>query len=334
MALPPFIIISFPFLGCVFPLLFSHSNVTLYKQENPKRTINLETLRENSEAFKFYTGFEDYNHFEYLLNFLGPAADHLSYKSRLLSSSEELLLTLIKLRLNKADQELAFLFGVSTHVVSQTFLTWLNFMYFTFKELNIWPEKEIVETFMPFDFKEKFPSTRVILDATEIPIQKPSKVSAQSSTWSSYKNRNTVKCMIGITPKGLVSHISKAFGGSASDRQIIENSDLLDEKKFEKKDSIMADRGIMVQDLFASKDVFVNTPTTMRGKNQLEPKTVIKDRRISSKRVHVERIIGLAKTFKILKHELNHSYTKIAGRIVFVCFVLVNFRPNIVSKFC
>ena len=113
-------------------------------------------------------------------------------------------------------------------------------MYFTFKELNIWPEKEVIEMYMPFDFKEKFPSTRVILDATEIPIQKPSKVLAQSATWSSYKNRNTVKCMIGITPKGVVSHISKAFGGSASDRQIIENSDLLDEKKFETQSPLLA----------------------------------------------------------------------------------------------
>lgn len=33
--------------------------------------------------------------------------------------------------------------------------------------------------------------------------------------------------MIGCTPKGAVSFVSKAYGGSASDRQIIENSELL-----------------------------------------------------------------------------------------------------------
>ena len=90
----------------------------------------------------------------------------------------------------------------------------------------------------------------------------------------------------------------------------------------------------MVQYLFASRDVEVNTPTTMRGKNQLEPETVVKDRQISSKRVHVERVIGLAKTFKILKQQLSHQKTKLSGRIIYVCFVLVNFRPNIVSNFC
>jgi hypothetical protein len=58
----------------------------------------------------------------------------------------------------------------------------------------------------------------------------------------------------------------------------------------------MADRGIMVQDLFANKDVKVNTHTIMAGISQLEPETVVKDRRIASKRIHVERV--LRKTLK------------------------------------
>ena len=96
----------------------------------------------------------------------------------------------------------------------------------------------------------------------------------------------------------------------------------------------MADRGILVQDLFASQDVQVNTPTTMKGVNQLPAQTVVKDRRIASKRVHVERVIGLAKTYKILANELDHSKTPYGGRIFFVCFILSNFRKNIVPKFC
>jgi hypothetical protein len=72
----------------------------------------------------------------------------------------------------------------------------------------------------------------------------------------------------------------------------------------------------------------------MRGKNQLEPETVIQDRRIASKRVHVERVIGLAKTYKILAADLEHSKMPMGGRIVFVCIVLCNFRKNIVPQFC
>lgn len=113
--------------------------------------------------------------------------------------------------------------------------------------------------------------------------------------------------MVGITPNGAVSYVSSAYGGSESDRQIIERSSLLNEGKFDAGDSIMADRGILVQDLFANQNVSVNTPTLLKGKSQLEPEDVVRDRTVASKRIHVERVIGLAKRFKILKQEQNKS---------------------------
>uniref|UniRef100_A0A8W8KAL4 THAP-type domain-containing protein n=1 Tax=Magallana gigas TaxID=29159 RepID=A0A8W8KAL4_MAGGI len=122
---------------------------------------------------------------------------------------------------------------------------------------------------------------------------------------------------------------------TASDRQIIECSNIIkpESNMFLPKDSIMADRGIMVQDLFAPMDVYVNTPTMLKGKSQLEPKDVVRDRRIASKRIHVERVIGLSKTYKILSHPLPSSKCVLGSRIVFVCFSLSNFRKPIVDGY-
>ena len=53
--------------------------------------------------------------------------------------------------------------------------------------------------------------------------------------------------------------------------------------------------------VFASKEVKVNTPTSLKGRSQLDEETVVRDRRNASKRIHVGRIIGCAKTFKIMK---------------------------------
>ena len=137
---------------------------------------------------------------------------------------------------------------------------------------------------------------------------------------------------MGISPRGCVTYVSPAYGGSASDRQIFERSDLMKNQiLLEKGDSIMADRGFFVQDLLATRDVSVNTPCMLRGITQLPAKTVIRDRRIANKRVHVERMIGFAKGYKILKQELHKSYIPIGGRILFVCFVISNFRQSIVS---
>jgi hypothetical protein len=296
--------------------------------------LSIQRIKNDPDAVKLFTGFSDYDHFLYLYQCLGPATEHLLYKSVLLGPQDELFLCLMKLRMNKDDMELGILFGISRSTAGRVFGTWLNFLFYQLKEIDIFVPREIVKQYMPEDFNTKFPNTRIILDATEVKMQKPSKVDDQRATWSSYKNSNTLKTMIGTSPRGVVTYVSPSYGGSCSDRQIIEISPLLRGSMFSAGDEIMADRGIMVQDLFASQDVKVNTPRTMKGKNQLEPEVVIEDRRIASKRVHVERVIGLAKTYKILAADLEHSKTPIGGRIVFVCFVLCNFRKNIVPKYC
>ena len=45
---------------------------------------------------------------------------------------------------------------------------------------------------------------------------------------------------------------------------------------------------------------------------------------------HPERVIGLAKTYKVLKNELHQSKVLLGSRIVYVCFMLANLRFQIV----
>ncbi|XP_021347934.1 uncharacterized protein LOC110446917 [Mizuhopecten yessoensis] len=295
--------------------------------------FSVDFFRSNAKMMNYYTGFVDFAQFMLFYQCLGPCVNELCHQGSLLDPRDQLFMVLMKLRQAKEDVELSLFFKVSESTVSRIVVTWINFLYFQLKELDIWPSKEIIKEYMPSDFHRKFPNTRVILDATELPIQKPSDVNAQSATWSSYKHKNTLKAMIGCTPRGVVSFVSDAYGGSASDRQIIENSSLLNESVFDKGDSIMADRGIMVQDLFATNDVYVNTPTMLKGKSQLDPEEVVHDRRVASKRIHIERIIGLSKGFKILKKELPQSKLQLGSRIVFVCFAISNFRNCIVDKY-
>jgi hypothetical protein len=60
----------------------------------------------------------------------------------------------------------------------------------------------------------------------------------------------------------------------------------------------MADKGFNVQDLFESSNVVINITTFSKRINRMTNATVMRDRRISSKRVHVEHIIGLAKNMQ------------------------------------
>jgi len=300
---------------------------------NWSKTFSIHDFASNPKTIKYYTSFDDYDHFMFFFNVLGPATSHLGIAHVSTQPEDQFFLTVMKLRQAKDDFELSILFNIRPQTVSSIFTTWINFLYFQLGEINIWPSHEVVKRHMPSHFGQMFPGTRVILDATETPIQKPRASGPQRETFSSYKNKNTLKVMVGCTPRGTVSYISDAYGGSASDRQIIERSKLCAEKsRFEKGDHIMADRGIMVQDLFASKNVYVNTPTMLKGKSQLDPEEIHKDRKVASKRIHIERVIGLAKTYKILKKDLNSYCITLGNRIIHVCFYLCNFRQSIVKK--
>ena len=73
-----------------------------------------------------------------------------------------------------------------------------------------------------------YPTTRCIIDATEIFIQTPSNPQAQQITYSSYKNHKTLKALVVVTPSGAVSFVSQLYGGNISDRELTQRFRLLD----------------------------------------------------------------------------------------------------------
>ncbi|XP_078493987.1 uncharacterized protein LOC108950672 [Ciona intestinalis] len=175
---------------------------TILTQQQQLNFLRLDLLKQNDTAIHYYTGFSNYNQFQFFFRSLGPAAVDLNYKPLNLSPEEQLFIALLKLRQGKENKEIAILYNISANVASKIFYNWINFMFFQLQELNTWPTKEVVLEHMPKSFRESFQTTRVILDATEIEIEKPTNVNSQSSPFSTYKNKNTLKSMIGITPNG------------------------------------------------------------------------------------------------------------------------------------
>ena len=296
-------------------------------------TFSAENFREDAKSLNHYTGLENYAKFQFVLQTLGGAAYHLKYfysQVEQVTVEDQFFIVLMRLRKHETYFELSRLFGISEYTVTNIFITWINFMYRQWKEINIWSSKDLVQYHAPSDFKRKFPSTRAIVDGTECPIKKPKNPTEQQQTFSHYKNKNTVKVLVSATPGGMVCDVTDAYGGAASDRQIVERSNM--PEKCDPKDSLMADKGFNVQDIFAPFDVQINIPNFFSKKNRMSGDTVLKDRKIASKRVHIERIIGLGKTYKILDRRMNATETKMASKIIFVCYMLCNFKRNIVPK--
>ena len=198
-----------------------------------------------------------------------------------------------------------------------------------FKEFPLWPSRDLVQTYMPRSFKDLYPSTRVIIDATEIFVETPSLPELQQMTFSSYKNHNTFKALVGISPGGAVTFISKLFCGSISDRELTKRSGLLE--LLESGDTVMADRGFNIQDDLTPLGVRVNIPPFLRGKEQLEPNELVETRRIASLRIHVERAMERIKNFHVFDRTIPSSLTEVAEQMFFVCAVLTNFHPPLCS---
>ena len=74
-------------------------------------------IKDNDAKTRFYTGLSTYHIFTVLFNFLHPFVN----KSVKLSLMDEMLLVLMKLRLNLQTEDLAYRFDVSVATVLRTF---------------------------------------------------------------------------------------------------------------------------------------------------------------------------------------------------------------------
>ena len=281
-----------------------------------------------------------------VLSFLGrEAASQLIYSNieqkdapkkekagpkRTLSVEEEFFLVLCRFKVGLLEEDLAARFRISQSLVSRIIVTWTKFMYYRFKELEVFPDRQIVELHKPACFKNKYKGTTVIIDATEIYIEKPSNPEAQQVTFSTYKNSNTLKALVGITPSGSVCFISDMYGGSISDKEITSKSGFID--KLQRGDEVMADRGFNIQEMLASKGVRVNVPPFMNQSGQFTEQEMLATRRIATLRIHVERAIERIKNYHILDF-IPTTLCKSGpiDMIFFVCAMLTNFMPPLVK---
>ena len=168
---------------------------------------------------------------------------------------------------------------------------------------------------MPESFRRAYPSTRCIIDCTELYCQRPSSLSTQSALYSHYKSHVTYKGLIGISPSGSVTFISQLFDGSISDREIVSRSGFLEPSLLNSQDSVMADGGFVIYDELKELGVVLNIPCFLAGRDQLTAAEVKESQSIASVRIHVERAIQRVKKFSVLRNEIPLSFHGFVNQI-------------------
>lgn len=322
------------------------------KSELLLRNDEVYTLREKVKQFSFgaesftddnkllyYTGIPFIGLLNIILKHLNSGSTKLSQISNTLDSFQILVLVLMKLRLSTTFRGLGYRFGVTERSASIIFQKSIILMHDFLHRFVHWPSREELLNSVPQCFLDTFGrKVAVIIDCFEIAIQKPASLKARAETFSQYKQKNTVKYLIGIAPCGAVTFISEGWGGRTSDKHITENSGMLD--LLEPGDIVLADRGFTVTTEVGLRYAVLKTPAFTEGKPQLSPKAIEESRKVSSVRIHVERVIGtLRNKFKLLNGPIpvtllkcKHNGNSLLDYTVTVCCALANMCDSVVPS--
>lgn len=311
------------------------------------KQLRLENVKGNDDKFKFYTNLPNYQIFKALVDYLktrtkpsglvywrGQETSTTSSQrarggpDRKFEFEEEFFITLVKLKTGNFNEDLAHTFDTSPATISRIFTTWINFLS---KELKVLFEMQVnsdekAECFTSFD------DLKVIIDCTELMVQRASNLDARKKTFSNYKHHDTVKFMVGLSPNLAVNYVSQAWGGRASDKHITLESETFVNGLF-RGESVMADRGFNVTNDMKKKGVKLLIPEFKgRDRPQITRQEAERSEYISKARIHVERIIQRIKTFYFLERVVRLNMLDIIEQIFTVCAYLTNFQMPIIKK--
>ncbi len=315
--------------------------------------LTIDSVKDNDDKFRYWTNLPNYKVFKALSDHLkdrsggnlkywhGQRTKKTKHFTELFASKpgperkatfeEEFFMVLVKLKTGRHNIDLAHTFGFSVGYISMLVSTWVNFLNIELKFLcEMMSDTENLDT-MPNVF-HNFPGLEITIDCTELILQRSSNLQARKETFSNYKQRDTVKFLVGLSPNLTVNYISEAYGGRSSDNHITLESErmlsALQEKPGKKR--ALADKGFTVGQELRELGVELIVPK-FKGRNmsQFNFEDAAYSRWVSQARIHVERIIQRIRTFHIWDATVQLSMKDIISQCFSVCAYLTNFQMPI-----
>ena len=299
------------------------------------KTVTRDSLVNDDNKVKYYTGLPSFEALNTLVKFVSVGVPS-SFVGGLCDCFEQIVITLMRLRLNLGIRDLGYRFGVHESTILRYFSKWLDILEVKLAPFIKWPDRDELQKTMPMEFREKFRKCTIIIDCFEIFIERPTSLLVRAQTWSNYKKHNTIKYLIGITPQGSVAFISKGWGGRASDVHITEHCGILD--NLLPGDVVLADQGFTIEQSVGMFCAEVKHPTFTRGKKQLSKLEVDTTQQLAKVRIHVERVIGTVHqkytlfqgTLPISMVMCNSEDYSTIDKILLVCCALHNHCDSVV----
>ncbi|TWW80418.1 uncharacterized protein LOC130537818 isoform X2 [Takifugu flavidus] len=288
-------------------------NQTL-RESVEKMSLSESSLKNDAEKVRFYTGLPNYFVLETVMWLLAPHMDGM--KTIKLSKFQQLLLTLMRLRLDLRNQDLAYRFGVKVSTVTRTVHQMVSIMSSTLVPTAVfWPSRAELRKNLPAALRSSHPDCAVIIDCFTVPFEEPvSRGNHQQQRAGT--GCNVLKYLIGVAPQGVVTFVSRGALGNVSDKSLTEGCGLL--CKLLPGDVVLASRDLDIADSVAARGARFKAAGSYQGDAQASsecspPANASSDS--TSVQRHVDKVISMVKQrYAMLTGPIESAFTSASER--------------------
>ncbi|XP_067120132.1 uncharacterized protein [Centruroides vittatus] len=291
--------------------------------------VNIRNFVKTESQLNSITGIPTFKLFNAIVKLFSDVCKTKQISNTNFSFEDKLFMVLIKMKLNISFSVISLFFHCSVPTASRIFYSGVKILASVLKCAIVWPSKINILENMPKCFN-RFRNVRVILDCSEIRVQRPKCLKCQIRCYSHYKGDTTIKFLIGVSPGGIATFLSSAYGGRTSDKAIFEQSDILN-LLTPYSDSVMVDKGFLIDKLCLEKGIEVIQPPFLKKNKQLNKCEAVRTKDIACARVHVERFIQRIKQFKIFSARLPWKMTSVVDELLIIATAVGNLSPPILS---
>lgn len=287
-------------------------NQTL-RESVEKMSLSESSLKNDAEKVRFYTGLPNYFVLETVMWLLAPHMDGM--RNIKLSKFQQLLLTLMRLRLDLRNQDLAYRFGVKVSTVTRTVHQMVGIMSSTLVPTAVfWPSRAELRKNLPAALRSSHPDCAVIIDCFTVPFEEP--VSRGNHQQRVGTGCNVLKYLIGVAPQGVVTFVSRGMLGNVSDKSLTEGCGLL--CKLLPGDVVLASRDLDIADSVAARGARFKAAGIYRGDanacSEGSPLAGASSDNASVQR-HVDKVISMVKQrYAMLTGSIESAFTTASER--------------------
>ncbi|XP_059895294.1 uncharacterized protein LOC132448209 isoform X1 [Gadus macrocephalus] len=221
-----------------------------------KMSLSESSLRNDPEKVRFYTGLPNYYVLETVMWLLAPHMDDTTKTSpknpMRLSKFQQLLLTLVRLRLDLRHQDLAYRFGVRLGTVTRAVRRAVDVMSSTLVPTAVfWPSRAELRKNLPAAVRAAHPDCAVIIDFFTVSLERPPTAPHGERPGRAGPGGNTLKYLIGVAPQGVVTFVSGGVAGDVGDKTLVEGCGFL--CKLLPGDVVLASHGLDIGESVAAR---------------------------------------------------------------------------------